>query len=557
MSPAVLPIAGRAGRGDRSILMNNRPADRLAICCAQLNATVGDIAGNADKVRRARERGRSAGRRSRRLSRTVHRRLSAGRPGAQAGLPGRLPRRDRNAGARNRDGGPALLVGTPWVDDGKLYNAVALLDGGTIAALRFKVDLPNYGVFDEKRVFAPGPMPGPVNFRGVRLGVPICEDIWGEEVVECLAETGAEILIVPNGSPYWRQKGDVRLNIAVARVTETGLPLIYVNQVGGQDELVFDGVSFGLQCRLLAGVPDCRLRGSASSPRNGCGSGGTWRLRQRPDGRRRSRPSAPTTPPACWACATTSTRTAFPASCSACPAASIRRSGRGDGGRCAWARTASAASCCRTTTPRRNRSTMRPPAPRRSAFATTSCRSRRRSKAWKQALAPAFAGTHARRHRRKPAVARARHDPDGDLQQVRSDGRHHRQQVGDVGRLRHALWRHERRLQSDQGSLQDRSVPAVAPAQRVEAGRRARARTASSFRRTSSRGRRRPNCARTRRTRIRCRPTQCSMRSWSGWSSAKSRSRPSSPPASTATRWCASSACSTSPNTSAGRRRRA
>jgi len=129
---------------------------------------------------------------------------------------------------------------------------VALLDGGTIAALRFKVDLPNYGVFDEKRVFAPGPMPGPVNFRGVRLGLPICEDIWGEEIVECLAETGAELLVVPNGSPYWRQKGDVRLNIAVARVTEQGLPTVYVNQVGAQDELVFDGVSFGLHA-------DCSL----------------------------------------------------------------------------------------------------------------------------------------------------------------------------------------------------------------------------------------------------------------------------------------------------------
>ena len=134
----------------------------------------------------------------------------------------------------------------------KLYNAVALLDGGAIAALRYKVDLPNYGVFDEKRVFAPGPMPGPVNFRGVRLGLPICEDIWGAEIVECLAETGAELLVVPNGSPYWRQKGDVRLNIAVARVTEQGLPAVYVNQVGAQDELVFDGVSFGLHA-------DCSL----------------------------------------------------------------------------------------------------------------------------------------------------------------------------------------------------------------------------------------------------------------------------------------------------------
>ncbi len=143
-------------------------------------------------------------------------------------------------------GGPAMLVGTPWVENGKLYNAVALLDGGRIAALRFKVDLPNYGVFDEKRVFAVGPMPGPVSFRGVRIGVPICEDIWGPEPAECIAETGGEILLVPNGSPYRRGVVDQRLSVAVARVKEAGLPLIYLNQVGGQDELVFEGASFVL-----------------------------------------------------------------------------------------------------------------------------------------------------------------------------------------------------------------------------------------------------------------------------------------------------------------------
>src|SRR6202034_348672 len=122
--------------------------------------------------------------------------------------------------------------------------------------IRFKANLPNYGVFDEKRLFARGPAAGPVTVRGIRVGVPICEDIWLEEseeyenVVECLAETGAEILIVPNGSPYARDKGDLRLSIAVARVTESGLPLIYLNQVGGQDELVFDGASFALNADL-------------------------------------------------------------------------------------------------------------------------------------------------------------------------------------------------------------------------------------------------------------------------------------------------------------------
>ena len=156
--------------------------------------------------------------------------------------------------ARESANGPALLVGTPWVEDGKLYNAYALLAGGAIEAVRFKVDLPNYGVFDEKRVFAPGPMPGPILFKGVRIGTPICEDIWGAEVVECLSETGGEILLVPNGSPYWRGKTEHRLNIAVARVVESGLPLIYLNMIGGQDELVFDGASFVLNADRSVGA---------------------------------------------------------------------------------------------------------------------------------------------------------------------------------------------------------------------------------------------------------------------------------------------------------------
>src|SRR6201984_921728 len=159
------------------------------------------------------------------------------------------------------DGGPAMLIGTPWVEDGKLYNACALLDEGRIAGLRFKCNLPNYGVFDEKRLFARGPASGPVTVRGVRIGVPICEDIWVEEsedyenVVETLAETGAEIIRVPNGSPYARDKGDVRLSVAVARVTESGLPLVYLNQIGGQDELVFDGASFALHGDLSLAAP--------------------------------------------------------------------------------------------------------------------------------------------------------------------------------------------------------------------------------------------------------------------------------------------------------------
>ena len=233
--------------------MNARSSDRLAIAVAQLDSTVGDVVGNAEKARQARKTAAADG-----ADLVVFPELFiAGYPPEDLVLKPAFQAACRDVvealARESADGGPAMLVGTPWVENEKLYNAIVLIENGGIGAVRFKVDLPNYGVFDEKRVFAPGPMPGPVSFRGVRLAAPICEDIWGEDVVECLAETGSELMIVPNGSPYWRDKDEVRLNIAVARVTESGLPVLYVNQVGGQDELVFDGASFALHAdRSLA-----------------------------------------------------------------------------------------------------------------------------------------------------------------------------------------------------------------------------------------------------------------------------------------------------------------
>jgi NAD+ synthase len=224
----------------------HKNSDRLIIAIAQIGCTVGDVSGNCARARAARRKASAFGADLIMFSELY---LSGYPPEDLVLKPAFLEicRSACEELARDTaDQGPAILIGLPWQEGQACYNAYALLDGGRIEAVRFKVDLPNYGVFDEKRVFAPGPLPGPIVFRGIRLGIPICEDIWSPDVVECISETGGEILLVPNASPYERNKLAVRLNIAAARVVESGLPIIYVNQIGGQDELVFEGASFAL-----------------------------------------------------------------------------------------------------------------------------------------------------------------------------------------------------------------------------------------------------------------------------------------------------------------------
>ncbi len=229
----------------------------LAIALAQTDPKVGDVAGNLALARDARAKAAKLG-----ADLVVFSELNiAGYPPEDLVLKPAFQEACRAAveslAADTADGGPGVIVGAPWVEAGRLHNTALLLDGGKIAALRHKHELPNYGVFDEKRVFAAGPLPGPVVFRGVRLGLMICEDMWFPDAAECLVESGAEILVVPNGSPFEIDKLDERIALGVQRVVETGLPLIYVNQIGGQDELVFDGASFVLNAdrQLAAQMP--------------------------------------------------------------------------------------------------------------------------------------------------------------------------------------------------------------------------------------------------------------------------------------------------------------
>ncbi len=231
-------------------------ADRLAIALAQLNPHVGQVETNLSGILAARAEAARLG-----AELVVTPELSvAGYPAddllaKRAFIDACRAAVERLAGATG-DGGPGLVVGAPWAEEGRLYNAALLLEEGRLAAKRFKHELPDYGVFDDKRHFTPGPAPGPVPFRGFRIGLMVCEDFWLATVSETLAESGAELLVAINASPFEVDKQVGRETQATARVAETGLPFVFVNQVSGHDELVYDGASFVLNAD---GVPALRM----------------------------------------------------------------------------------------------------------------------------------------------------------------------------------------------------------------------------------------------------------------------------------------------------------
>ncbi len=223
--------------------------DNLAIALAQIAPVVGDIDGNIERILNARAEAAKLG-----ADLVVFCELVvAGYPPEDLVLKPSFQRACMHAvealAKETGDGGPAMIVGAPWAETGAqgaaLYNAGFLLAEGKIAAKRFKGRLPNYGVFDEPRVFTPAAdYPEPVEFKGVKLGLMICEDMWLPGAAEFLAGKGAEIFIAPHGSPFRKPAIEERVEAARARVKSTGKPLIFVNQLAGQDEVLFEGAAF-------------------------------------------------------------------------------------------------------------------------------------------------------------------------------------------------------------------------------------------------------------------------------------------------------------------------
>ncbi|WP_170385987.1 NAD+ synthase [Ruegeria atlantica] len=220
-------------------------ADRFRITLAQLNPTVGDIEGNASKALAVWEQGRAAGSDLVAFPEMFVTGYNTQDLVMKPAFHQAAMAKVEELAVQCADG-PAIAIGGPWVEGDSLFNAYLILKGGRISSKALKHHLPNETVFDEVRLYDAGPLGGPYSVGNTRIGSPICEDSWHPDVAETLEETGAEFLLIPNGSPYFRNKYDVRLNHMVARVVETGLPLIYLNMVGGQDDQVFDGATFGL-----------------------------------------------------------------------------------------------------------------------------------------------------------------------------------------------------------------------------------------------------------------------------------------------------------------------
>src|SRR4051812_36522641 len=217
---------------------------QLKIALAQMNQRVGDLEGNAARILEMRRKAADAG-----ADLLVCPELQlVGYPPEDLVLKPEFVRRVHECTDElvraTIEPGPAILVGTIVNEGGQNFNAMILAEGGRVVGRTFKHELPNYGTFDEKRVFTPGPLPEPIEWRGIKLGVPVCEDMWLEPVCAHLAERGAELFLVPHGSPYELDKNITREHLARARTTSTGLPLVFLNRVGGQDELAFDGSSF-------------------------------------------------------------------------------------------------------------------------------------------------------------------------------------------------------------------------------------------------------------------------------------------------------------------------
>jgi NAD+ synthase len=219
--------------------------DAFRLTLAQLNPVVGDITGNADRAAAVWDQARAAGSQMVALPEMFITGYQTQDLVMKPAFHRAAMEQVTRLAARCADG-PILAIGGPWFEDGHLYNAYHILRGGRIIARTLKHELPNYNVFDEVRHFSAGPLSGPFDAGGVRIGTPICEDAWFPDVPESMVESGAEILVVANGSPYFRGKFAIRMNQMVARVTENGVPLVYLNMVGGQDDQVFDGGSFVL-----------------------------------------------------------------------------------------------------------------------------------------------------------------------------------------------------------------------------------------------------------------------------------------------------------------------